>query len=1368
MNEKPTPPDPPLGVSQLTAIHKACQQFEAAWKAGKQPKVEDFLGNMPEPQRRQLRRELESIEAEYRGKSGKGAPTLDQFIERLSGSGLIEGAEVQAVLAGLPAEKRPKTAEDLARELFRQGKLTRFQAQAVYQGKTRGLVVGNYVVFDKLGQGGMGAVYKARHKLMDRVVALKMLPSSATKSPDSIRRFQQEVKAAARLTHPNIVTAYDADQAAGGHFLVMECVDGKDLASIVKQQGPLAPGAAVDCIVQAAQGLEYAHAAGVIHRDIKPANLLVDRNGTVKILDMGLARIDSAVGGADDGLTRGGQVLGTLDYMAPEQALDTHNADARSDLYSLGCTLHYLLTGRPPYGGDTVTKKILAHRGQPVPSLRALCADVPQSLDAVFRQMLAKNPDERQQTMGEVISQLQQCALTQAPPLAGASLGPGEDAESLSLWEGRVDTSSERVQVDAAGPPLPGQRFASVPGQGRGEGVLPLEEFALPLPGPRPKDKGTKRPVAGLLTQLSNRQIVLGAAAAGVALALLLLGAVLAVVSGKQRSGVEEGGSDVLAQGRTTVAEAPDTAKPNYDPKETPSKVPDKEGGDKDAGASAPPAKGEEPDPTEEVMLDAPVLLPEKTVESGQAAKPLVEPAPDPSVGNSRAADRAVRALLAVMNNADNPMGYAFPPTSRGKPERYVDVERRYSSKTVTRPVYELRYETVIVMKAVKEGSRTELKPVPERRVVGKKQVGTRDVEVLVLDPNGSIVRTEKRPVFGAGGLDLEPAGWLGNNAMALTALLRCGVTPEKEPVLEKLGDRLSRHIDAFGTPDSTWDLAWAIVAFAEYPNARYSGHLERLCGRLLCGQIAQGRGKGLWGPVCVSPTLLRQLCEELSSIPAAPPKSAPRPARKPGGGMPVNPNFAAQAKIELARERMFNAFKAVSMHASRFAKATQYETLKDEHNSYGNDVRLPGWPINLYREVTADLESTALAAYALRVYAEHLTLPATIDFPRGTSVATDFSTREALAGALVAVSRAQRNDGSWNEMVVWQPVDEFRNGTEGQFGPNVQPSEDLPSQSPPIATAEACAAMEDLLAALDHVQPAKKSRLKPHAAKGPKPANRAKPPKPIQLAAPAQYREQIAKGRQRLLALTAKASRNQLKGLAPDAHQTVDQEQASRRRRLSQRLGPAIDPVFGGLLDPYSLVCQLRLDHGAGPARRDDQDYLDAQTFVASTVGLQTAAGFWPATGQALHWTPSVRERAVFLTLHPAAKGQAGPLEGLAEDKAMPDARALNRALVAYRLDYSLTGPQRLAAVHMLHYLSGAMAPAVPEEGVRPAGADEAVPGDGPEAESSDDDSKEGRAGADPNPKSPNKTGTGTSRQAFSPGIGYYWLGASPRFVRA
>lgn len=330
--------------------------------------------------------------------------SLDEFAQRLTECSLVARNELDAVLAASSLGGDPaKDAERLARELVRLKKLTPFQAQQIYAGKGKSLLLGNYLLLEKLGQGGMGMVLKAEHRRMKRLVALKILSPAVVKSDEAVKRFQREVEAAAKLIHPNIVTAFDADEANGTHFLVMEFVPGRDLASIVATEGALAIPLAIDCIRQAACGLAFAHQNGIVHRDIKPANLLLDPQGTIKILDMGLARIDSLQPlDAKEGLTQSGQVMGTVDYMAPEQAFDVRHADGRADIYSLGCTLFRLLTNTNLYDGETLVQKLMAHQNQPIPSLRERQPEVSAELEAIFQKMVAKKPAERYQSMSEV------------------------------------------------------------------------------------------------------------------------------------------------------------------------------------------------------------------------------------------------------------------------------------------------------------------------------------------------------------------------------------------------------------------------------------------------------------------------------------------------------------------------------------------------------------------------------------------------------------------------------------------------------------------------------------------------------------------------------------------------------------------------------------------------------------------------------------------------------------------------------------------------------------------------------------------------------------------------------------------------------
>jgi DNA-binding beta-propeller fold protein YncE/predicted Ser/Thr protein kinase len=256
-----------------------------------------------------------------------------------------------------------------------------------------------------LGTGGMGAVYRAEHRIMQRTVALKVISPELTDNPAAVERFQREVRAAARLSHPNIVTAHDAEQAGELHFLVMEFVEGTDLAELVARRGPLPVMHACNYIRQAALGLQHAFAAGMVHRDIKPQNLMLTPQGRIKILDFGLARFAMEKSGGS-ALTQANAMMGTPDYIAPEQANDARSADIRADVYSLGCTLYHLLTGRPPFAEFPLLQKLVAHLEQTPSPVSGFRADVPQEVQGILQRMLAKRPEDRYQTPADVAQEL--------------------------------------------------------------------------------------------------------------------------------------------------------------------------------------------------------------------------------------------------------------------------------------------------------------------------------------------------------------------------------------------------------------------------------------------------------------------------------------------------------------------------------------------------------------------------------------------------------------------------------------------------------------------------------------------------------------------------------------------------------------------------------------------------------------------------------------------------------------------------------------------------------------------------------------------------------------------------------------------------
>jgi len=322
-------------------------------------------------------------------------------------------------------------------------------ATMVVRGLSPGALLGNYEILETLGEGGMGTVLKARHIRMDRLVALKVLRTQSTKPSGAVKRFHQEVRAASRLSHPNIVTAFDADEVSGVHFLVMEFVEGCDLDDLLAKKNKVPFEEAAGYILQAAQGLAFAHSEGVIHRDIKPGNLMLDKRNIIKILDMGLASVkqtatEQARHQESEHLTQADQLLGTFDYMSPEQAVDARSADHRADVYSLGCTLFKLVTGQPPYRATTTMEKILAHREQAVPMMSKICPEIPFDLDAVFGKMVAKDSAARYQSMDEVVADLNACLKSE--PISAWQTGSwGESAPDGSS---QAHLSDEKLRIE--------------------------------------------------------------------------------------------------------------------------------------------------------------------------------------------------------------------------------------------------------------------------------------------------------------------------------------------------------------------------------------------------------------------------------------------------------------------------------------------------------------------------------------------------------------------------------------------------------------------------------------------------------------------------------------------------------------------------------------------------------------------------------------------------------------------------------------------------------------------------------------------------------------------------------------------------------
>ncbi len=380
------------------------------------------------------------------------AQTLEQFAKAVVAAGLSAPDDLKSWFVKRPAERRPRDVATFAAALVEDGLLTAYQATVLQQRRPQALNFGNYLLVDQLGSGASGHVFKARHKTSGRLTAIKVLSTDTAQDATAVKRFEREMQAAGRLAHPNIVKTFDAGQWNGQHYLVMEYVEGRDLASVVKSNGPLDVASALRYLEHAAEGLRYAHQEGIVHRDIKPGNLLLDAQGNVRLLDLGLARFADS----GDGLTATQQVMGTVDYMSPEQSADTKRADARADVYSLGATLWYFLTGKKLYEAKGVVERIMLHRSAPIPSLASVRPEVPAWVDRLLKRMVAKSPDDRFQTMSDLLSALRRgdAASDDATDTAAEVVALGEATISQLSRDELASLRQARVSADVGASPV--------------------------------------------------------------------------------------------------------------------------------------------------------------------------------------------------------------------------------------------------------------------------------------------------------------------------------------------------------------------------------------------------------------------------------------------------------------------------------------------------------------------------------------------------------------------------------------------------------------------------------------------------------------------------------------------------------------------------------------------------------------------------------------------------------------------------------------------------------------------------------------------------------------------------------------------------
>jgi serine/threonine protein kinase len=448
---------------------------------------------------------------------GASEAAVEAFLKDVLRSGLLEREALQAALKGVPREQRADP-EALADHLVRGGHLSRFQARRLLKGRFRGLILGPYQILAPIGRGGTGTVFLARDTRSSELVALKLLPRSSAEKRQRAR-FRREMLLSRRVAHPHIATTYSSGKIDGVYYIAMEYIPGKSLQRLVQEEGPIDVPRAARLMREVASGLAHAHDRGMIHRDLKPSNIMVTPHDHAKVLDLGLALVEGEDVADYRVLGGKGYIVGTMDYIAPEQTANSAAVDRRADIYSLGCTLYYAITGRPPFPGGTSKEKIQRQRREEPESLLDLKPTLPVEFVVLIRRMMAKDPNDRPSTAADVLRNLRPWAGDAALPLDRKD-DPEYSSAVYALREelgidGKNITPSTAGEID--------ELVADLPEADSPAGGVPITRSS---PDDVDDSESEPRPAAWQLWQIS----VVTVSAVFAALALMGFGALLVIL----------------------------------------------------------------------------------------------------------------------------------------------------------------------------------------------------------------------------------------------------------------------------------------------------------------------------------------------------------------------------------------------------------------------------------------------------------------------------------------------------------------------------------------------------------------------------------------------------------------------------------------------------------------------------------------------------------------------------------------------------------------------------------------------------------------------------------------------------------------------